>query len=304
MTRLIACVVLLAGCAAELPGVDATAYAQSPSDDLSVRAEKARLSVLQTQDLIDLGIPIAVPVLDNDWELTSFRAEKMEGTGFGFPDYELRYRHETGTCLDVRGATEGLGDMFVMPPTGEQMADLTHISNFGPVRLGWTTGEDVAEQFLDGESVYAEWFGADGVVYSITSATYEDRCRRLEVDTAARILQAIRYLDPQDDIDGSNRFQYVDLHSMPVASATPAEAIERAFVVEGEFHTVEIATQRSHHAVGYIVWENLMDDSMQARRVRLALVRSQNGWGIIEAGEQVRCYEGRGHILWDSTPCL
>lgn len=52
-----------------------------------------------------------------------------------------------------------------------------------------------------------------------------------------------------------------------------------------------------------VITMRLMDDSVEAKKIRVDLVQEGEAWVVEWAGGQWRCYEGRGHWYWAAGLC-
>ena len=151
-----------------------------------------------------------------------------------------------------------------------------------------------------------EWFGADGVAFTVRSEA-SDACRRTRPEAFATVLASLRYLDPRDD-GPPGSWAWTDFVG-GATSATPEAAARAAFDPNrsGESAqptTVETIHQRPNHAIVLVTSTGLADDSVRDERTRVALVRwADGGWSAAGAVGQVRCQEGRGHRDWSAERC-
>ncbi|MDX1419264.1 MAG: hypothetical protein R3181_04805 [Rubricoccaceae bacterium] len=298
--RLSLLLLLLAACA---PGIPPDPSPAAPDGERSDRADAARLSEAQALQLVALGVPVVVPTLAEDWTLTVFSADPGLYEGGRFPSYGLEYRRADGTCLWIEGASEGIGDAFVEPPTHQREVHAPAIATYGPLLLGWSGTARPRD-------LGTEWFGADGLAVRLGSAD-ADGCHPLTPDEAAALLSALRYLDPDDDPLALGPLLSVDLYAPPdgepLRGPTPEAAVAAFAQVAEEGDptvTVERLRQREDHAVVLVTTLGLLDDSVRDERVRAVLRRDGDGWVVAEAGRQIRCHEERGSQVWHAQRCL
>ena len=183
--------------AADDAGEEADTAAAAGGASLDDRAAAAGLSAAQVRALVGLDVPVVVPVLPEGWALHALDASAEEYEGMRWPSYTLRYRHEGGACFALDAASEGIGDVFLTEPPHVREVDVPGIATYGAVPLGYAEEGEAAEGW-ETAGVQTEWFGADGVFFSLGS-TGGDACTPLPPDDAAALLAALRYLDPADD---------------------------------------------------------------------------------------------------------
>ena len=82
-------------------------------------------------------MPVAVPVLPDDWRLASVTASRPGAGAFGWPEYALAYRRDNGACLTLLGASEGLGDVMIDEPPARRDATLDCRSRTPLSRRSW-----------------------------------------------------------------------------------------------------------------------------------------------------------------------
>jgi hypothetical protein len=296
---------------ADAPGAEADepAAPEAPADDLAARAAAAGLTEAQAQQLVALDVPVVVPVLPEGWALTAFEASAEEYEGFRYPYYRYTYGRADGACFALEAASEGVGDTFLDEPPHRQEVAVRGVATYGPVLVGWAGPGEVDPDY-DVPHVRSEWFGADGLAVSLGSNEGEG-CRRIAPEDAAALLASARYLDPADDALALGPLGFVEFADPAVGDLangpTPEAAATQVFArPEGEGGTtaVEVLRQRPRHAVVLVTHTNLPDDSIRDERVRVVLRPGDEGWLVTEAGQQVRCRDGRGHADWGPEPCL
>lgn len=274
--------------------------------DTLARASAAGLSPEQTATLHALGVPIAVPVLPDDWQLTSVTASRPGGTAFGWPDYALTYRRDNGACLTVLGSSEGLGDVMVDEPPARRDARAPDLATGGPVELGWAGPVAGTAEGWETPRLESEWFGLDAIAYRITSEATAD-CRRVRPEAAVAFVASLRYLDARDG-GATGEWTYAEAGDA-MTGASPEAAVRAAFApeepAEGRQSTsVQTLHARPAYATVMLTTTGLADDSVADERVRAAMVRQDDGvWALASAGRQVRCQRGRGHTGWSAEPC-
>ncbi len=301
--HVILCALLLAACV-EIPNPEGAALDSFSDDDLAARALASGISGDQALELVALGVPVVVPVVDSTWRQTAFQADVFEDFGYRYPEYEMSYQRSDGVCFSIRAATEGVGDVFVLEPPNDQEVEVPGISTYGPVLMGWNNLGVPIDDFSEGDALYTEWFGADGVAVGFVSSSDEEGCLRIDPTEAIEILQQLRYLNPQDDVEGNGTFSFLNMHGLPAMSPTPEEAVEGVWGSTETAYTLDIASQRDHHAIVYIIWPDVMDDSVRSERIRVVVQNTPQGWGVLEAGKQIRCHDGRGHAGWGTDSCV
>jgi len=309
----LALLLALAACTSRAPSEPPRASADAPDDEpdppadtAETRAEAAGLSRREAALLDSLGVPVYVPVLPDGWALDEATARRIEDGGVSFPEYELRLRTPEGTCVEVRAASEGLGDVFLEDPPLERDVRVPGVPTDGPARLGWGIAGGTAEGWEDGR-VATEWFGTDGLAVAVGS-TDADGCRPGSPEAAEAVLASLRPLDPEDDAVLIGPVAPVDLGDEGAVGDDPTalalDAFGPAEPGEGPSQTTaETLRTRRRYAVVLVTTVGLADDSVRDRRTRVVLGRTTEGWSVVAAGRQVRCQPGRGHAGWSAEAC-
>ena len=272
------------------------------------RAEAAGLSRDQADALTALGVPVYVPVMPPGWTLVSATADSTVGGGSVWPEYEIAYRTDRGTCLSVIGASEGLGDVMVETPPYERDVRVAGVPMHSAARLGWGVAGERAEGWEDGR-VATEWFGAD-VLAVRAEASRTDGCAPASPEAVETLVGSLRPLDPADDAANIGLVSFVEAGE-DTAETPPGpdpEAVARdAFgtVEPGQLPAiVETLRQTGRVAVVMVTLTDAADDSVRDQRTRVVLVRRADGWHVHAAGQQVRCQSGRGHAEWSAEFCV
>ena len=304
---LLAAALSLAACTtrSDVPAAPADADgAEAPPS----RAEAAGLDREQADALTALGVPIYVPTMPAGWTLTSATADSTVGGGSVWPEYEIAYRTDRGTCLSLIGASEGLGDVMVQEPPYGRDVRVPGVPMHAPARLGWGVAGERAEGWEDGR-VATEWFGAD-VLSVRAEASRTDDCQPASPEAVETLVGSLRPLDPADDAANVGLVSFVE-SGEDTAETPPGpdpEAVARdAFgtVEDGQLPAI-VETLRRHGraAVVMVTLADAADDSVRDQRTRVVLVRRADGWHVHAAGQQVRCQAGRGHAEWSAEFCV
>ncbi len=284
---------LVAGCASPSATPSATSSGRATVSD---RAAAAGLSDAQAAALTRIGVPVAVPGrLPAGWRVAGVDAPEVE-----YPEYTVRYAGPGGTCFAVTGATEGLGDRFLLAPSRQRDIDAPTLATHGPIPLGWS--DDAGNEDWGGRRATTEWFGTDGVAYAVDSPA-GDGCERADIDTLADVVGSLHMLDPRDD-GPTGVWAFADLTGG--AGPTPEAAARSAAGPDEENGrtTVEVLNRRERYAVVLVTRTGLADDSVRDERLRVTTVHERRAWTVVDAVRQVRCQPGRGHTDWSADACL
>jgi hypothetical protein len=316
--QLVALLIAAVGVACTLPDTPSTSEtttgkpdkpaAPVQTDDVRTRALAAGLTPQQGEQLAAYRAGAVVPTPPDGWELVEFRDEPVDVLGVVYPGYTLDYRNRNGACFQFMAASEGLGDVFVIPPPHEDEADAPAIALFGPIPLGWSAPDEPSGDWGPGR-VSTEWFGTDGLFFKLGSAA-EDGCGVISSPEAQDLLASLRYLDPADDDTLPGHWEYPDMMQNAVdparLSGPDPEAAARTTYV-GDAQSTRVETIRNGHdrRVVLVTHQGLMDDSIQDQRFRITYVRDSEGlWSPQYAGQQQRCRSGRGHQDWGPERCV
>lgn len=180
----------LAACADTAPADSAPAV----PDDRAARAAAAGLTDDDVAYLDSTGVTVYVPVMPAGWSRKEVFVEADE-SGRILPYYAITYTSETGACVSVGAATEGLGDVFVEEPPHERAVAVPGVPTDGPARLGWATA---ATKGWEAGHVGTEWFGAGMPQFSVATSA-DEGCRNASPDEVEAVLKTLRPLNPADD---------------------------------------------------------------------------------------------------------
>lgn len=297
--RLLACALALAACA-PAASPDAPGSADASEDDLSARARAAGLTAAQADQLVALGVPVAVPGLPAGWRLDSLKVETTAPPAHVRASYSLEYRRADGACFSISGEQGALGADLADEPSHERAVPVPGLAMDETPRLVWNDTEGRGPPYVFAGS----WF--DSIQIVLYSSEY-DGCTRIGPDEGAAVLASLRYLDPAADATLIGHFADV---RPPLTVGSDPEVLARTLFAadegEGTTATVETLRLRPRHAVVLVTNTNLADDSVRDERMRVVLLNWEEtpSWFVASVGRQVRCREGRGHQDWSPEPCL
>ena len=272
--------------------------------------EVGGLSPDQVLYLDELGVPVAVPGVTGAFRLAQLDVQRRETS----VRYALDYRRDDGVCFEVSGETGAMS----LPDYPLVSAEAIARGLPGrPAVSVFEAADDpgaTSAQVWGVQTIVSEPIRLDGIDLLFLSDT-ADGCRPVTLVEGVEIVSALELLPPvqggaapgvrpegeafdfrpaPDVLDGYN------------AASTPqaaAEAIARRY--ETDDVDVEVVEEGDGQAVVLVTAYDLRDDSVRDERLRLLYRDNGVGtWELVDAGRQVRCYEGRGHEDWAAARCL
>jgi hypothetical protein len=293
-----------------LTALTALAACSGPPGAYATQPQTADLSAEQLAALRDLGAPVLLPDLEASgvagFRLVGFAVERR---GL-LPSYALDYTREAdGACFEISGSSEGLGGPRL--PLVYVEVPVPGIPGGPTVRVFEASGDPGATsaQVWGRNTVVSDYIALDEMTALFLSDT-AGGCRPVGLREGARIVGGLRLLPPAGDAappevpDLGPFARADDLLGGYNAGATPTDAARAlADRYEAERTETQVLSEFEGQTVVLVTAYGLYDDSVRDERLQLVYVEGNLGaWELVEAGRQVRCYEGRGHTDWGPEP--
>ena len=298
---LLALAVAFAACTPPSPG---PGHASRPAPDPDAGL---MLSDAQRARLDALGLPLALLRPGDGWTADRVTAERFAP---GAESYAVRWRRADGACIEVNGATDGIGGPEF--PIESVEVRLSAMPGAPPVRLYRASDDPAAtsaEVWGPGTVVsdFIEVGTPGGPMFVTLRSAAEDGCTALTLERVARLAATLHVAGiPAGDDLGAFAPAPDLLASAALASGSAEQAARDTFTPwaeEGATVQVETLDSGRDWAVVLVTLGSLGDDSIRAERVRLRYERRGGMWRPTGAERQVRCHPGRGHTDWGPGLC-